>query len=825
MPEAFVWWLAVQLIGLAAFPLAFAFFRFLPDRGWAFSKMLGLTLAAYALWVAGTIHVMPYRRWSIILVLAVMFAGAAAVTWSRRDVLLSFLRERWSYMVGLEALFTLTFAVALYLRSFVPEISFGEKAMDFAFVNAILRTDYFPADDPWLAGHSNPLYYFGHIVVATLTKLTAIPSRTTFNLSVALIPALGATMAFGLVYNFVARAATARRALVFGGVAAVFLVLLANIEGVFEMLAAHGVGSSGMYKTLDFYGLTGTEQTTRWFPTTFWWVGRAVNIGSNWDLREFPFFSYMAGDLHSHILGLPFDLAALATLLNLWRSDHPLDLAYWRAHPLSGAVTAVMVGVIGFVNVWNLPAYVFLLVLVALGRNFQRRGGLNGAALRDAAGFLGPALALMFIAFVPYYSPSLTTSSGFPWLGLSLGFRPEGLGPAPWEAANNFLQVEAVATRPHHFIYAWLPFVWLLLAFFVIAIGRAAPRSGRLVVALAPGLTPVLAFAFMILVRRGFSGLADEITTRGVSWITIAMLVSFIALAVLALLRQAEREASEARTSAMFALGMAGTAFLMLLGIELFWIQEPIGARFNSLFRISYQSWIFLSVAAAFAAHYALANWRLDGGRVLHAVGQWAWRGAAAAAVVASLVYFLPATFYRANDFPEADKVLGVPLPWSPSPRQSLDGLDYVKTFAPDEEAAIAWLDDEANGRGVVAEAVGDDYNADHSRVSGRTGLQAVLGWPGHESQWRSIPVQGEGEILERTRALEMLYTSPDVDQAREVLAKYGVDYVYVGNVERDKYGEEGFAKFDRFLEVAYENATVTIYRVPDGIGNLVSDR
>ncbi|MEE8386431.1 MAG: DUF2298 domain-containing protein, partial [Dehalococcoidia bacterium] len=705
-------------------------------------------------------------------------------------------------------LFALTFAVALYMRSFVPEINFGEKAMDFAFINAILRTDYFPANDPWLSGHSIPLYYFGQLNVATLSKLTAIPSRVTFNLAVAMIPALAASMAFGLLYNLTVRIDRVGRAFAFAAVAVVFLVLLANLEGVLEMMAAHDIGSVGLYKALDFHGLTGPEPSLRWFPTQFFWIGRAVQIGSNWDLREFPFFSYLAGDLHSHIMGLPFDLVVIAVLLNLWRSSDALDMSYWRTHPLSLAVIAVMVGVVGFVNAWNLPVYLFLLIMVAAGRNYVRQGGMNARVLKNAVGFAIPAVALALLAFLPYYSPSLSLTSGFPWLDLSFGFRPEGLGPAPWEAATNWLQVEAVATRPHHFIYAWLPFVWLMLAFALVAIGGTRPKGRRVLVALLPGLAPILAFAFMILVRRGISGLGDEITTRGASWVTIVLLVSLLALIVLALLRQSERHDVEARSSSMFALGLAGTAFLLLLGIEFFWVQEPIGARFNTLFRMSYQAWILLSVAAAFGAHYVLANWHAE--RLMPSLFQWGWRAATAMIVLAAMVYVAPATFYRTNDFQEANKVLGIPQPWSVSPRQSLDGLAHVKRAAPDEDAAIAWLADEVDGNAVVLEAVGDDYNSSHSRVSGRTGLSTVLGWPGHESQWRSIPVQGPGEIAERTAAVEEFYEAADLDIARVVLDRYDVDYVYVGGVEREKYGEQGLSKLGGLLEVVYENETVT---------------
>jgi uncharacterized membrane protein len=107
--------------------------------------------------------------------------------------------------------------------------------------------------------------------------------------------------------------------------------------------------------------------------------------------------------------------------------------------------------------------------------------------------------------------------------------------------------------------------------------------------------------------------------------------------------------------------------------------------------------------------------------------------------------------------------------------------------------------------------------------VSGRTGLQAVLGWVGHESQWRSIPVQGPGELAERAAAMETLYKTADIEEAKAVLLRYGVDYVYVGAVERDKYGEGGLGKFEGFLEVVYRNDSVTVYRIPETLRNLVS--
>ena len=52
-----------------------------------------------------------------------------------------------------------------------------------------------------------------------------------------------------------------------------------------------------------------------------------------------------------------------------------------------------------------------------------------------------------------------------------------------------------------------------------------------------------------------------------------------------------------------------------------------------------------------------------------------------------------------------------------------------------------------------------------------------------------------------------------------DLLRQYDVDYVYVGQTERQYYPEEGLAKFEAMTErghlsVAYENPEVTVYQV-----------
>jgi hypothetical protein len=63
---------------------------------------------------------------------------------------------------------------------------------------------------------------------------------------------------------------------------------------------------------------------------------------------------------------------------------------------------------------------------------------------------------------------------------------------------------------------------------------------------------------------------------------------------------------------------------------------------------------------------------------------------------------------------------------------------------------------------------------------------------------------------------VKQVYQTTDAVEALEILDTYDVEYVYVGALERQTYGEAGLAKFPTFMDVAYQNSGVTIYRMRD---------
>ena len=131
-----------------------------------------------------------------------------------------------------------------------------------------------------------------------------------------------------------------------------------------------------------------------------------------------------------------------------------------------------------------------------------------------------------------------------------------------------------------------------------------------------------------------------------------------------------------------------------------------------------------------------------------------------------------------------------------------------------DERAAVRWLSDQngPSGRAVIAEGVGEgggEYSTAAS-MSTYSGAATVLGWVGHELQWRG-PL---AELGARQGDLGLLYRDADVGAIQSILNRYAVRFVVVGEVERRSYGDQVTTRFEGVLPVAFRAGTVTIYKV-----------
>jgi len=238
---------------------------------------------------------------------------------------------------------------------------------------------------------------------------------------------------------------------------------------------------------------------------------------------------------------------------------------------------------------------------------------------------------------------------------------------------------------------------------------------------------------------------------------------------------------------------------LLVLAPEFFYLRDQFGSRMNTIFKFYYEAWALWSVVAAFAVVVML-------GEIRHA----GWRSISSVAFVAvigiGLVYPLLSVPNKTNDFdpsfPHPNPAGGAQLP----PTLTLDGAAYLSSS--DDYPAIQFLAEAAPG--TVAEAVGDSYQDQFAVAATFSGQPTVLGWQGHEIQWRG----GSTEMGSRAADIQKLYTTPDWGQAQAIIQEYGIRYIYLSSLERQTYPVNE-TKFSQNLAKVYNQGQVTIYVVP----------
>ena len=773
MLETLSWLIAVQVIGLAAFPLAHFLFPRLADRGYTLSKPLGIVAVAYLSWILAQARILPSARATIAALLVALLCASAWYAWTRRRELLDFVSRERVTIIAAETLFLAVFIAWAVFRSFDPSIDHTEQPMDLMLLNASMLTETGAPEDLWLRGESVSYYYFGYWMMGVLAQLSGVQSAVAYNLALALVPALAALGVAGVAYNLVrSDSGRAPIALAAGALAALLVGFASNLAGVFEFMYANAVGSERFWTWLAIDGLDWpiAAATETWRPEENWWWFRASRVintfgeagGIDYTIQEFPFFSFMLGDLHPHVMSIPFVALFLGATLNFYRTPYPGNFwRHWRS-VLDVAVMGLLLGALSFTNAWDLPVFWALFACAAGMRAYAYGHGLRRRVAMSAGLTALAALALALLLFLPYY----------------LAFRAGvgGIGAVSW-----------ASTRPVHLLTVWTLMLTAAAPLVIALFWRTLLTADWLrmtAVALLAALGPFVLWALLYLAGDGSFG---GVMGRFLHVLPFAALIGMAAYTALWLARERERQ------GAAFAMLAATFGLLLIMGPELLYVNDSFGPpseRMNTVFKLYYQAWVILAIVSGFALYFwsSLRKSAFPHRRALATL----WACVFAALLVGALYYAPAAVASKAAP---------------PGGERTLDGLAYLRLASPDEYAAIEYLWENANGSAIL-EAVGEWHDA--GLISRAAGVPTPLNWPGHQSQWRGKTQN----LAERETDVATAYQTQDAEESQRILAKYDVDLVYVGRRERDKYGEDGLAKFDQFMDLAFSQGSVTIYKL-----------
>jgi YYY domain-containing protein len=886
MIPVLIWWFIIQIIGWLALPLSMRIFHWLPDRGYTSAKAVGLLVASYLLWFGASSGFLRNDLGGI-LVSLILLGGLSARLglniWQKRSAALpngtaglqettssltAFLRSNRRLIVISEVVFALALILWALLRAYAAGkimSTGGEKFMEFAFLNAILNSNTFPPLDPWLSGFAIAYYYFGYVMMALITRLSGVAPGVGFELYDALLFALTLLGSFGVVYNLVSAGLTKRtdsdtinqdnsRSIRYGLLGALFVTIMGNLTGPLEALRSRGVLPQAFFDWIAIPDLANAPVTGSWYPGGGgWWWWRGSRVIQDMDLAgnqmgvspitEFPFFSFLLGDNHPHVLGLPFVLLGISLAFNLLlfqasrEHSDPEDQPprrWWNpiAFSLQGDApmfffAALLFGGLAFLNTWDFPIYLGLALLAYAAGGALHSGGIRRGVLTRTI-VLGGWLIVGAIGLYLFFYTSFDSQAG--------GILPYIFPPT---RLVQYLVMFGVL------IFILFGFIVLLLAQFArqgLSVWSLALRSWgwtALVGAVLYGLI-ALSLAFGEIASRWIPQLnSPQLLSRlgGLSlghaaqvvlldrlqdpWLFLVLsALAGLALAALRMLVFAARAKEEnlhtvsGAPRPSFPSWMPGVVFVLLLIlvgtlltwiVEFFYLQDSFMVRMNTVFKFYYQGWVMLGCASGYALWWLMGQppgWLVAVRRAL-AVG-------AVFLILAGLIYPALAFYSRTAGF---------------TSNPNLDGASELARNNPDDWAAIEWLKQEARQwehPPVILEVPGKSYTYE-GRISAFSGLPTVLGWAIHESQWRgNYDEQGK-----REPDIAAIYSTHDGSFALELLQKWDVDFVILGVPEQNYIQQlctdparrcnptSAIRKFGQEMQPVFLQGNVTIYAVP----------
>lgn len=698
LPDVARWYLVLLAVTWAWAPAVRWLVPGLPDGGASVARPIGLLATVWLAWFPASLGVVPYST----NLLASMVLVGALVGWTTALRRQAIDRQWLRAMAVTEVVGLVAFAAVVWLHGFTPNLVGTEKPMDIAFLSSSARAVAMPPPDPWFAGAPINYYYLGYVVLGSVTRLAGVAATSAFALGLATVFSMALVAAGGVAFNAV-RPRLGRRAAWAAGAVAAFAVMVAG--NLYAPLALVRNGQA----TLD----------------AFWW-DKAVGIGwrasrivcdgprvandcrlpSVETINEFPFFSVLLGDLHPHLMALPYTLVALTLALavanRLDRTTGPPDIARM-------AISGALVGALYAMNSWDFPTYLAILVAAVLFRwwpNVRRAVAMASVTVVAAIAAWAPFFAL-------YAPPTGSTARGgvpvLSRLAATVGF-----WPGERTSVGEYLTIFGV---PYLVALAFLTVEWLSL-------------SGRATVDRASYLGPGIAVSVV------------AILLGAPVWIV----AGYPLIAAVIRLRLRHDRSPATYATALFAVG-----FALSLVVELFYLRDVFESRMNTLFKVYYQVWVLFAVAAAVAVPCLWQRVRTPAAKVSFAA-------AAAVSLLAMAAYPAVASWQWTDHLSRWQGIDGIAYLRSANPDE-LGAIRWLQTHATTSDRLLeaAGCSYEPNGQ------------MPFNRASAYSGVPTLIGWGNnHQPQWRAGQPGLLAEIPRREADVARIFADPSGELATQ---------------------------------------------------------
>lgn len=752
-----IWWAMLFVLGLCMFPLTKRIFPKFLDHGYLFSKVIAIFLISYTVWILGIIKILPFSRESILLTfLCIAFVNLYILKKTKSTQSENPNKIHIAWIVVEELLFFATLLFWSYIKAAEPSIRGLEKFMDFGFIESIMRTTYFPPLDMWLT--KSPTYDGGFFInyyyfghfIAAL--LTKL-SGLASSITYNLMIATTFAFTFSLSFSI--------------GINIVYTFIKERLQVneinkmrytiIGGFLAAFLVSMGGNLHTIYAF----TKGYPNENPQPFWELEKGIHPETYWypnatrfipyTIHEFPLYSFVVSDLHGHVSDIPFVLLTLAIIFNILTLTKKQSAEKLTKVSNKSWKHNLLYELKNFPEVFHLRTSIPLPYIILLG----------------------------WIIAVMYMTNA--------WDGLIyLTLTGATIFYINWTKTKNIKEALIKTTSASLFLFLFFLLASLPFSLFFKPFGT--------------GIGVLCAPLFLIGKNIGPFLFEDGKCQKSPIWMLATlwgffyfMFVSYFLIILLPKIKErlrpnARNEKTTLAITDIYVIITTVISTLLLIFPEFFYVKDiyPAHYRANTMFKFGYQAFMMMSVNSA----YIFIRISLEKIKI---------------SKIIFLICFVP-LFFLVGIYPffAINSYFGGLKTY-----YGLDGLQWMNREYPEDYEAIMWMRKNIKGQPVILEANGESYT-DYARVSANTGLPTVIGWPVHEWLWRG----SYDEAGKRIPEVQTLYESTNVNQTKNLLKNYNIEYIFIGVLESQKYPNLDESKWSKLGKLVFETGNTKIYKV-----------
>lgn len=806
-----VWYLAISLLGWIVFPTVRIVFHGLKDRGYPFGRLFGMLVLAWFTWILGSYEI-PFARTTILIILSAIILLNTILAVIYRDDLLADLTEIKKTIWQAELVSLVLFAFFTLIRLGNPDLwhpyKGGEKPMDFSYFNAVLKSTTFPPYDPWYAGGYINYYYYGYVIVGVPVKLLGIVPSVAYNFILPTLFSLVGLGAYSIGWNLTNEWNTQHYSIektdqepvkkyfpnwLGGAIAAVMLLILGNLGTVrmiwngFQKLASNGAvvedGNFFQRWIWTFQGIAKflTGKSFPYAPGDWYWIPSRAIPGDA--ITEFPFFTFLYGDLHAHMIALPITICAvgwsLSMLFRRWQWSNSRQKLGWLGFLITFIAGGLIVGALKPTNTWDIYTFLpfaLIAIIYTIFKYFDAR-------------------KTPWIKIKPIWQKALLAvlCCGLLIAAATFLYRPFGEWYNQGYNAVEFWKGDK--TPFWSYITHWGLFLFFITSWLILSIRnwmKNTPASA--LKKLQPFKELIWAGGLIV-----FIGIIVFLLLKiQIAWLTIPLIVFSILLMF-------KKDQSDLQR---FVLFMIATGLTLTMVVELVVLKGDIG-RMNTVFKIYLQAWSLLALGSAFVL-VDLVKQILTTRKSIRIT---IWKTSFALLIFSAVLFPIMAGADKIRDRISTANSL------------TLDGSKFMLTSTYSENNmtmnlaedfyAIRWMQQNVIGSPVIVEGNVTEYRWG-TRYTIYTGLPGVVGWNWHQRQQRGV-VSAEA-VQKRVDEVGLFYQTEDTAMAEKFIHDYDVRYIIVGQLERAIYPAGGIAKFELMNGIlwheVYHQGNTVIYQV-----------